>query len=101
MASSVLVFTSMCHVPCPWHFLYFLPLPHGHGSLRPTFGSSRRTVLTDASSPPTRGPVCCPRAGAAAGASATAAPERAPPPKKDGASAEGLFRVMGGGGRRG
>ena len=19
------------------HFLYFLPLPHGHGSLRPTF----------------------------------------------------------------
>ncbi len=30
----------------PWHFLYFLPLPHGHGSLRPTFGSSRRTVFT-------------------------------------------------------
>src|SRR5687767_14210892 len=25
----------------PWHFLYFLPLPHGHGSLRPTFGSGR------------------------------------------------------------
>src|SRR5215207_6851870 len=21
----------------PWHFLYFLPEPHGHGSLRPTF----------------------------------------------------------------
>ena len=21
----------------PWHFLYFLPLSHGHGSLRPTF----------------------------------------------------------------
>jgi hypothetical protein len=20
----------------PWHFLYFLPLPHQHGSLRPT-----------------------------------------------------------------
>ena len=39
----------------PWHFLYFLPLPHGHGSLRPTFGSSRRTVLTCASSPPVRG----------------------------------------------
>ena len=32
--------------PAPWHFLYFLPLPHGHGSLRPTFGSSRCTVLT-------------------------------------------------------
>src|SRR5262249_22004395 len=21
---------------CPWHFLYFFPEPHGHGSLRPT-----------------------------------------------------------------
>ena len=21
---------------CPQHFLYFFPLPHGHGSLRPT-----------------------------------------------------------------
>src|SRR5580704_7033404 len=21
----------------PWHFLYFLPLPHGQGSLRPAF----------------------------------------------------------------
>ena len=25
----------------PWHFLYFLPEPHGHGSLRPTLGRSR------------------------------------------------------------
>ena len=24
----------------PQHFLYFLPLPHGHGSLRPTFGGA-------------------------------------------------------------
>src|ERR1035441_5698876 len=24
--------------PAPWHFLYFRPLPHGHGSLRPGFG---------------------------------------------------------------
>src|SRR5271155_3898432 len=24
----------------PWHFLYFLPLPHGHGALRPSFGSA-------------------------------------------------------------
>jgi hypothetical protein len=24
--------------PAPWHFLCFLPLPQGHGSLRPTFG---------------------------------------------------------------
>lgn len=22
----------------PWHFLYFFPLPHQHGSLRPTLG---------------------------------------------------------------
>src|SRR5262245_17649194 len=33
-------------VPTPsstgmWHFLYFLPLPHGHGSLRPTRGNAR------------------------------------------------------------
>jgi hypothetical protein len=21
----------------PWHFLYFFPLPHGHGSFLPTF----------------------------------------------------------------
>ena len=25
------------HQVAPWHFLYFLPLPHGQGSLRPTF----------------------------------------------------------------
>ena len=37
---------TVTHAAAPWHFLYFLPLPHGHGSLRPTFGSSRRTVLT-------------------------------------------------------
>ena len=40
-------------VHAPWHFLYFFPLPHGHGSLRPTFGSSRLTCLTT-SSPPVR-----------------------------------------------
>ena len=28
----------------PQQFLYFLPLPHGHGSLRPIFGEVRRTV---------------------------------------------------------
>jgi hypothetical protein len=32
------------HAATPWHFLYFLPLPQGHGSFRPTLGSSRRTV---------------------------------------------------------
>jgi hypothetical protein len=30
----------------PWHFLYFLPLPHGQGSLRPTLGCSSRICLT-------------------------------------------------------
>ena len=27
----------------PWHFLYFLPEPHGHGSLRPTLSNSEFT----------------------------------------------------------
>src|SRR5690606_26621187 len=27
----------------PWHFLYFLPEPQWHGSLRPILGPSRRT----------------------------------------------------------
>src|SRR3989442_15314527 len=30
----------------PWHFLYFFPLPHGHGSFRPPFSPVRRTVLS-------------------------------------------------------
>jgi preprotein translocase subunit SecA len=29
----------------PWHFLYFLPLPQGHGSLRPTLPSALRGLL--------------------------------------------------------
>ena len=29
----------------PWHFLYFLPLPHGHGALRPTLPASRTLTL--------------------------------------------------------
>ncbi len=55
------------HAAAPWHFLYFFPLPHGHGSLRPTFGSSRLTVLTT-SSPPVRagrGRACLPADAAA------------------------------------
>src|SRR5690606_8698294 len=28
------------HAASPWHFLYFLPLPHEHGSLRPTFSDA-------------------------------------------------------------
>jgi hypothetical protein len=30
----------------PWQTLYLRPLPHGHGSLRPTLGAARRTVST-------------------------------------------------------
>src|SRR5258706_13871149 len=30
----------------PQHFLYFLPLPHGHGSLRPTRGAVLTICLT-------------------------------------------------------
>src|SRR5262245_50267921 len=37
--------------PAPQHFLYFFPLPHGHGSLRPTLGVLRTIVLTFAPSP--------------------------------------------------
>src|SRR5260370_38759285 len=28
------------HVYAPWHFLYFLPLPQGPGSLRPIFAGT-------------------------------------------------------------
>ena len=30
----------------PWHCLNLRPLPHGHGSLRPTLGASRRNAST-------------------------------------------------------
>src|SRR5262252_2431043 len=35
----------------PWHFLYFLPDPQGHGSLRPTFSAPRTTCCTVLASP--------------------------------------------------
>src|SRR5207237_4566203 len=34
---------SSAYAALPWHFLYFLPLPHQQGSLRPIFGSLRWT----------------------------------------------------------
>src|SRR5215211_3707840 len=79
------------HAAAPWHFLYFFPLPHGQGSLRPTFGSSRRTVFTLASSPPTRGGCMSrsPEDGADAGPAALSAPNG------DGDAAAGLFRIRG------
>src|SRR5680860_680978 len=49
----------------PWHFLYLLPEPHGHGSLRPT--------LSAATSP---APWRC----AAAAAAAAGEPTEGPPP---------------------
>src|SRR2546423_15671711 len=91
------------HAAAPWHFLYFFPLPHGHGSLRPTFGSSRRMVFGTASSPPTRGGCWAP--AARAGAWVFGAAERGAPNKEeDAASVAGSLRMSGGrrgAGRRG
>src|ERR671931_959271 len=83
----------------PQQFLYFFPLPHGHGSLRPTFGSSRRTVFTT-SSPPTRagcGPL------ARGGAAVAVADRGAPNTDAAADSVAGLFMMIGarrGAGRR-
>src|SRR5271165_1677105 len=35
-----------------WQFLYFLPLPHGQGSLRPTFAPTLRIGSVFLASPP-------------------------------------------------
>src|SRR4051812_35428085 len=35
-----------------WQFLYFLPLPHGHGSFRPTFAPTFRIGSGFFASPP-------------------------------------------------
>ena len=48
--------------PFPWQFLYFLPLPHGQGSLRPTLGSAFIGVCPaelDAPPPDAVAPSCC------------------------------------------
>src|SRR5690242_1578370 len=39
------------HATRPQQFLNFFPLPHGHGSLRPTFGNERRTGRSIDTSP--------------------------------------------------
>src|SRR5437588_12165070 len=39
------------HATRPQQFLYFLPLPQGHGSLRPTFGIERRIGRSIETSP--------------------------------------------------
>src|SRR4029077_10197190 len=54
----------------PWHFLYFRPLPHGHGSFRPTLGASRTIGLTTrAPASPSPPLACSPPAVAVAAAS--------------------------------
>src|SRR5438874_11232633 len=40
-----------CYAVRPQQFLYFFPLPQGHGSLRPTFGIERRTGKSIDTSP--------------------------------------------------
>ena len=36
-----------CHGYLPWHFLYFMPEPQKHGSLRPTLGAPDWTPLSE------------------------------------------------------
>src|SRR5437762_8972882 len=44
-------------VAAPWQRLYFLPLPQGQGSLRPTLGSARRMGRASSSPPPALAPL--------------------------------------------
>src|SRR5439155_6751154 len=67
-----------------WHFLYFLPLPHGHGSLRPTRGAPRTTGTAGAGAG-------APRRGRSSASSAAGG--RAPP--KASASACWVLRMRG------
>src|SRR5439155_12659336 len=83
------------HAAAPWHFLYFFPLPHGQGSLRPTFGSSRRTVFTAASSPPTRAGLGAERPDAAGAAAAAKAGCCRAAANAEVVSAAGSFSMIG------
>src|SRR5258707_13434566 len=47
-----LLLTCCFYASVPWHFLYFLPEPHGQGSLRPTFSPVRRWLGWLAAEPP-------------------------------------------------
>lgn len=51
-ASSTTNYPRYCSIP--WHFLYFFPLPQGHGSFRPTFSPVRRCDGWLPSPPPDR-----------------------------------------------
>src|ERR1017187_8421807 len=87
--------------PAPWHFLYFFPLPHGQGSLRPTFCPTVTVRDPLESSPPScnaasslsflrsilrvKSSICALAARRCSSATASAAPPReAPPPDSDG-----------------
>src|SRR5437899_1082009 len=50
------------YIAAPWHFLNFLPLPHGHGSLRPTpaYGLATTEAPTAIGPPGGSGPVAVP-----------------------------------------
>ncbi len=74
----------------PWHFLYFLPLPHQQGSLRPIFSSSPLTTV-EAFVPPEPLPAPLPAPPTAAGAAVAVAAPPAAAAARASASAEGWF----------
>ena len=83
------------HAAAPWHFLYFLPLPQGQGSLRPTFGSSRLTVLTALVAADARRPAAARATAVGSGAGRRGWRRTARP-----ASAAGPLKISGGPARR-
>src|SRR5665648_468086 len=71
----------------PWHFLYFFPLPHGHGSLRPTLSHTTRCCTAT-------GPVLVvPPPAATLGGGASAKPSSAGAPYSPAASAAPVNEV--------
>src|SRR5690606_25995508 len=72
------------HAPAPQHRLYFFPLPHGHGSLRPTRWVTRRCTTVVAAAVPGPGrraadAAAMPAPPPAAAWAAAAAPRTLPP----------------------
>src|SRR5438874_10465467 len=52
--STLFPYTTLFRSQAPWHFLYFLPDPHGQGSLRPTFAPARTGFGASACAGPVR-----------------------------------------------
>src|SRR5262249_27591928 len=73
----------------PWHFLYFLPDPHQHGSLRPILSFSSLTTVSCSGigTPPPLPGWALPSTAAAAARSAPDAGATAAWPRADGCSA--------------